>query len=216
MSTMVAPSLLAANFLNLKKDIEMLNRSEADWIHLDIMDGVFVPNISFGFPVINLLRKITDKPLDAHLMIVQPEKFTNEIAAAGAAYMNVHYETCPHLHRVIQSIRAKGMKPAVTLNPHTPVSLLENILPDLDMVLLMSVNPGFGGQQFIEHSLKKVDQLRNMIQKMGTATLIEVDGGVNLETGKRLVEAGADVLVAGSFIFSSDNPEEAISQLKSL
>lgn len=216
MSTMVAPSLLAANFLNLKKDIEMLNRSEADWIHLDIMDGVFVPNISFGFPVINLLRKITDKPLDAHLMIVQPEKFTNEIAAAGAAYMNVHYETCPHLHRVIQSIRAKGMKPAVTLNPHTPVSLLENILPDLDMVLLMSVNPGFGGQQFIEHSLKKVDQLRNMIQKMGTATLIEVDGGVNLETGKRLVDAGADVLVAGSFIFSSDNPEEAISQLKSL
>jgi ribulose-phosphate 3-epimerase len=213
---MVAPSLLAANFLNLKKDIEMLNRSEADWIHLDIMDGVFVPNISFGFPVINLLRKITDKPLDAHLMIVQPEKFTNEIAAAGTAYMNVHYETCPHLHRVIQSIRAKGMKPAVTLNPHTPVSLLENILPDLDMVLLMSVNPGFGGQQFIEHSLKKVDQLKNMIQKMGTATLIEVDGGVNLETGKRLVDAGADVLVAGSFIFSSDNPEEAISQLKSL
>lgn len=216
MGTMVAPSLLAANFLNLERDLEMLNRSEADWIHLDIMDGVFVPNISFGFPVISLLRKVTKKPLDAHLMIVQPDKFVDEIAAVGATYMNVHYEVCTHLHRVVQEIRRKGMKPAVTLNPHTPVSLLEDILPDLDMVLLMSVNPGFGGQQFIEHSVRKVDQLKKMILKQHTSTLIEVDGGVNLDTGRRLVDAGADVLVAGSFVFSSDNPAETIRMLRAL
>lgn len=216
MSTIVAPSLLAANFLNLERDVEMLNRSEADWIHLDIMDGVFVPNISFGFPVIDLLGKVTQKPLDAHLMIVQPEKFIDEIAAMGATYMNVHYEACTHLHRVVQEIRKKGMKPAVTLNPHTPVSVLEDILPDLDMVLLMSVNPGFGGQQFIEHSVKKTAMLKEMILRQQTSTLIEVDGGVNLETGKRLVDAGADALVAGSFVFSSDNPEETIHRLKML
>lgn len=216
MGTMVAPSLLAADFLNLGRDVEMLNRSEADWIHLDIMDGVFVPNISFGFPVINLLQKITRKPLDAHLMIIQPDKFIAEIAAMGASYMNVHYEACTHLHRVIQEIRANGMKPAVTLNPHTPVSLLEEILPDLDMVLLMSVNPGFGGQQFIEHSVRKVSQLKEMIIRQQASTLIEVDGGINLETGRRLVDAGADVLVAGSFVFSSDDPEETIRLLRAL
>ena len=216
MGTMVAPSLLAADFLNLKRDIDMLNRSEADWIHLDIMDGVFVPNISFGFPVINLLKEVTKKPLDAHLMIVQPEKFIGEIAAAGATYMNVHYEACTHLHRVIQEIRKKGMKPAVTLNPHTPISLLEEILPDLDMVLLMSVNPGFGGQQFIEHTVRKVSHLKEMILQQQTSTLIEVDGGVNLDTGRRLVDAGADVLVAGSFVFSSDDPGETIRLLRAL
>ena len=216
MSTIVAPSLLAADFLHLNRDIEMLNRSEADWIHLDIMDGVFVPNISFGFPVINQLRKITLKPLDAHLMIVTPEKFIDEIAAAGATYMNVHYEACPHLHRIVQEIRKKGMKPAVTLNPHTPLSLLEEILPDLEMVLLMSVNPGFGGQQFIEGTIRKVAQLREMIAKRNSSTLIEVDGGINLETGRKLVDAGADVRVAGSFGFSSDDPIETIRQLKAL
>jgi|SRR5690554_3529556 len=216
MSTIVAPLLLAANFLNLEKDIEMLNRSEADWIHLDIMDGVFVPNISFGFAVTNLLKKITKKPLDTHLMIVQPEKFVNEVADTGAYIMNVHFEACPHLHRVVQQIRDKGMKSAVTLNPHTPVSLLEDILPDLEMVLLMSVNPGFGGQPFIEQSVEKVSRLKEMILRKNSNTLIQVDGGVNLETGKRLVDAGADVLVAGSHIFNSDDPEEAIRALKAL
>ncbi len=216
MSTIVAPSLLAADFLHLHRDIEMLNRSEADWIHLDIMDGVFVPNISFGFPVINQLKAITHKTLDAHLMIVGPEKFTGQIAAAGATFMNVHYEACPHLHRVVQEIGHSGMKPAVTLNPHTPVTLLEEILPELEMVLLMSVNPGFGGQQFIEATVEKVAKLRKMIDKRNLTTLIQVDGGVNLETGRRLVDAGADVLVAGSFVFSSEDPEETIRQLKAL
>lgn len=216
MSHLIAPSLLSANFLNLEKDIEMLNRSEADWIHLDIMDGVFVPNISFGFPIINLLKEKTRKPLDVHLMIVQPEKFVAQIAAAGAEYMNVHYETCTHLHRVVGEIKNHGMKAGVTLNPHTPVVLLEDIVKDLDMVLLMSVNPGFGGQKFIEHSVEKVSELKNLILRKNAQTLIEVDGGVNLETGKRLVDAGADVLVAGSFVFASDNPVQTIRQLKQL
>ena len=216
MNHLVAPSLLSANFLHLEKDIEMLNRSEADWIHLDIMDGVFVPNISFGFPVLNLLKERTDKPLDVHLMIVHPEKFIDEIAAAGTEYMNVHYEACIHLHRVVNTIKNRGMKAGVTLNPHTPVLLLEEIIGDLDMVLLMSVNPGFGGQKFIEHSVQKVGVLKELILRKNARTLIEVDGGANLETGKRLVEAGADVLVAGNFIFSSDDPFQTIHQLKSL
>ncbi|MGI6520108.1 MAG: ribulose-phosphate 3-epimerase [Fermentimonas sp.] len=216
MSTIVAPSLFAADFLNLERDIDMLNRSEADWIHLDVMDGVFVPNLSFGFALTGLLKKVTQKPLDTHLMIVQPEKFIDEVAATGSTFMNVHYEACPHLHRVVQQIRQKGMKPAVTLNPHTPVCVLEEILPELDMVLLMSVNPGFGGQQFIESSLEKVARLKEMIVRRGLSTLIEVDGGVNLETGKKLVEAGADVLVAGSYVFNADDPLRAIQALKAL
>lgn len=216
MNHLIAPSLLAADFLNLGKDIEMLNKSEADWIHLDIMDGVFVPNISFGFPVINTLKKVTDKPLDVHLMIVQPEKFVSEVAAAGAYMMNVHYEACTHLHRVVQEIKNAGMKAGVTLNPHTPVALLVDILTDLDMVLLMSVNPGFGGQKFIEHSVQKVSVLRELISRKNADTLIEVDGGVNLETGKRLIDEGADVLVAGNFVFSSENPVETIHRLKNL
>ncbi len=216
MFPLIAPSLLSADFLNLEKDIEMLNNSEADWIHLDIMDGVFVPNISFGFPVIDLLKNKTDKPLDVHLMIVSPEKFVTQVAAIGATYMNVHYEACTHLHRVIQEIKKHGMKAAVTLNPHTPVDLLQDIIYELDMVLLMSVNPGFGGQKFIEQTVEKVSKLKEMILRKNLDTLIEVDGGVNLETGKKLVDAGADVLVAGSFVFSSPNPVETINKLKAL
>lgn len=216
MSHLVSPSLLSADFLDLQRDIEMLNKSEADWLHLDVMDGVFVPNISFGFPIMNLLKNITNKPLDVHLMIVQPEKFIDEVAAIGAHMMNVHYEACTHLHRVVQAIKAKGMKAGVTLNPHTPVSLLKDIIEDLDMVLLMSVNPGFGGQKFIPHTLSKVDELKNMILQRNTETLIQIDGGVDLDTGKLLVDAGADVLVAGSFVFAADNPIERIHQLKML
>ncbi len=216
MSHLVSPSLLSADFLHLQRDVEMLNNSEADWLHLDVMDGVFVPNISFGFPIMNLLQSITDKPLDVHLMIVQPEKFVNEVAAMGAHIMNVHYEACTHLHRVVQAIKAKGMKAGVTLNPHTPVALLSDIIEELDMVLLMSVNPGFGGQKFINHTLSKVEELKNLIIQKKIDTLIQVDGGVDLETGKLLVDAGADVLVAGSFVFSSENPKERIHQLKML
>lgn len=216
MSHLVAPSLLSANFLNLEQDIEMLNKSDADWLHLDIMDGVFVPNISFGFPIINRLKEKTDKPLDVHLMIVEPEKFVTEIANAGAYSMNVHYEACTHLHRVIDEIKKHDMKAAVTLNPHTPVMLLEDIISDLDMVLIMSVNPGFGGQQFIEHSVEKVAKLKELILKKNSTALIEVDGGVNLETGKKLIDAGADVLVAGNFVFASPNPVQTIKALKSL
>ncbi len=216
MSHLVSPSLLSADFLHLQRDVEMLNDSEADWLHLDVMDGVFVPNISFGFPIMNLLQGITDKPLDVHLMIVQPEKFVDEVAAMGAHIMNVHYEACTHLNRVVQAIKAKGMKAGVTLNPHTPVALLNDIIEELDMVLLMSVNPGFGGQKFIQNTLSKVDELKNLIIQKKTNTLIEVDGGVDLNTGKLLVDAGADVLVAGSFVFSSENPREKIHQLKML
>ncbi|NLZ94695.1 MAG: ribulose-phosphate 3-epimerase [Bacteroidales bacterium] len=216
MSHLVSPSLLSADFLHLQRDVEMLNHSEADWLHLDVMDGVFVPNISFGFPIMNMLQDITDKPLDVHLMIVQPEKFIDEVAAMGAHIMNVHYEACTHLHSVVQAIKAKGMKAGVTLNPHTPVALLSDIIQELDMVLLMSVNPGFGGQKFIKNTLSKVDELKNLIVQKNADTLIEIDGGVDLETGKLLVDAGADILVAGSFVFSSDNPEERIHQLKIL
>lgn len=214
--TQISPSLLAADFANLSKDIDMINRSEADWLHLDVMDGVFVPNISFGFPVLQAVAKICQKPLDVHLMIVDPGKFTEQVKALGAYMMNVHYEACPHLHRTIQQIHAAGMKAGVTLNPHTPVSVLEDIIQDVDMVLLMTVNPGFGGQKFIEHSIDKVRRLKTLIQQTGSHALIEVDGGVNGETGRRLVAAGVDVLVAGSYVFGAEKPEERIKELKNL
>jgi ribulose-phosphate 3-epimerase len=211
---LIAPSLLSANFNCLEKDIEMLNRSEADWIHLDVMDGVFVPNISFGIPVINHIKKISSKPLDVHLMIVNPDKWIVPFRDSGADILTVHYEVCQHLHRTVHAIRDQGMKASVCLNPHTPVILLEDIIGDLDMVLLMSVNPGFGGQQFIENTYDKVIKLRRMIEVKKSNTLIEVDGGVNFGTGKLLFEAGADVLVAGSFVFGSENPEMTIKELK--
>ena len=212
----LSPSLLAADFANLTKDIDMLNRSEADWLHLDVMDGVFVPNISFGFPVLQAVAKICKKPLDVHLMIVDPGKFTQQVKALGAYMMNVHYEACPHLHRTIQQIHDASMKAGVTLNPHTPVSVLEDIIQDVDMVLLMTVNPGFGGQKFIEHSIQKVKKLKQLIQSTGSHALIQVDGGVNHDTAPRLVAAGVDVLVAGSYVFGAENPEERIKELKGL
>ena len=216
MGLKIAPSLLAANFSNLQADMDMINRSEADWLHLDIMDGVFVPNISFGFPVLKHVAKLCHKPLDVHLMIVSPEKFIPEVKALGAYMMNVHYEACPHLHRVIQQIKEAGMKAGVTLNPATPVALLADIIRDVDMVLLMSVNPGFGGQEFIPHTLEKVRELRALIERTGSSALIEVDGGVNDETAPQLLEAGADVLVAGSYVFKSSTPEDTIHALKAL
>ena len=214
MGLKIAPSLLAANFSDLRADMDMINRSETDWLHLDIMDGVFVPNISFGFPVLKHVAKLCQKPLDVHLMIVSPEKFIPEVKALGAYMMNVHYEACPHLHRVVQQIKEAGMKAGVTLNPATPVALLADIIRDVDMVLLMSVNPGFGGQEFIPHTLEKVRELRALIQRTGSSALIEVDGGVNDETAPLLVEAGADVLVTGSYVFKSPTPEETIHSLK--
>ena len=213
---LVSPSLLSADFGNLQHDLEMLNQSECDWYHLDVMDGVFVPNISFGFPVMQAMAKHATKPLDVHLMIEHPEKFLKEVKALGAKVMNVHYEACTHLHRVIQQIKAEGMMAGVTLNPHTPVSLLEDIITDLDLVMLMSVNPGFGGQKFIEHTIDKTIRLRQLIERSGSKALIEIDGGVNRETGKRLVEAGADVLVAGSAVFKADDPVEEVHILKNL
>ena len=216
MKQLIAPSLLAADFMNLQRDVEMINQSEADWLHLDIMDGVFVPNISFGFPVLKGLKKICRKPMDVHLMIVEPHKFIREVAETGAYLMNVHYEACTHLHRTIAGIHEAGMKAGVTLNPHSPVSLLEDIVLDVDVVMLMSVNPGYGGQTFIEHTVEKTRQLREMIDRKGLNTLIEIDGGVNLETGKRLLEAGADVLVAGSFVFKVPDPNAIIKELKML
>lgn len=213
---MVSPSILSADFGHLAQDVEMINRSEADWIHVDIMDGVFVPNISFGFPVLKSVAKVAQKPLDVHLMIVQPEKFIPEVKALGTHVMNVHYEACTHLHRVVQQIKEAGMQPAVTLNPSTPVSMLKDIIGELYMVLLMSVNPGFGGQKFIENTLEKVRELRDLIQITGSKALIEVDGGVNHETGARLVAAGADILVAGNAVFSAPDPEQAILDLKNL
>lgn len=216
MKNLVAPSLLSANFADLASDMEMINNSECDWLHIDIMDGVFVPNISFGFPVLKYVAKLCKKPLDVHLMIVQPEKFINEVRDLGAYSMNVHVEACPHLHRVIQQIKENGMKAGVTLNPATPVSMLVDIIEDLDIVMLMSVNPGFGGQTFIPRTLEKVRELRAMIDNSNSHALIEVDGGVNRETGKMLVDAGVDVLVAGSAVFKAVDPEEEIRILKNL
>lgn len=216
MNHLIAPSLLSADFAHLAQDIEMINQSETDWLHLDIMDGVFVPNISFGFPVLKYVSDLCQKPLDVHLMIVQPEKFIPEVKALGAMMMNVHYEACPHLHRVVGAIHEAGMKAGVTLNPSTPVCLLKDIICDVDMVLLMSVNPGFGGQKFIEHTIEKVGELRKLISESGSKALIQVDGGVNLDTGKRLIDAGADVLVAGNSVFKAADPISMIHELKSL
>lgn len=212
----VSPSILAADFGNLARDIEMLNRSEADMIHVDVMDGVFVPNISLGFPVINAVSKVACKPLDVHLMIVEPQKFVSRVRDCGAAIMNVHQEACTHLHRTVQTIKDAGMLAAVTLNPATPVEMLRDIIGELHMVLLMSVNPGFGGQKFIANTIDRVKRLKRLIAEAGSETLIEIDGGVNLDTGKMLADAGADVLVAGSAVFKAENPEEYIKQLKRL
>jgi ribulose-phosphate 3-epimerase len=213
---LVAPSILAADFNNLGRDIEMINQSEADYIHCDIMDGVFVPNISFGLPIIQAIKIISKKPLDVHLMIVNPEKFIEEFYQAGASIITVHYEACTHLHRTIQQIKNLGIRASVCLNPHTPVSSLEDIITELDMVLLMSVNPGFGGQKFIENTCLKAKSLKEMILKKNSSALIEVDGGVNYEVGKKLYDSGVDILVAGSFVFSAQNPTETISRLKRL
>lgn len=216
MSTLVSPSMLAANFANLESDIQMINRSKADWLHCDVMDGVFVPNISFGFPVLQSVAKICEKPLDVHLMIVKPERYIEQTAKLGAMMMNVHYEACTHLHRTIQEIHDAGMKAGVTLNPSTPICMLEDVIGDVDMVLLMSVNPGFGGQQFIENTITKVQQLRKMIDENHLPTLIEVDGGVQAETAPRLVKAGVDVLVSGSYVFKAADPLATIESLKAL
>ena len=213
---LVAPSLLAANFNKLGDEVEMINRSEADFVHCDVMDGVFVPNISFGIPVIQAVNQISTKPLDVHLMIVNPDKYINDFYKAGAAVITVHYEACTHLHRTIQQIKNLGIKASVCLNPHTPVALLEDIISELDMVLLMSVNPGFGGQLFIENSYRKVIALKELILKRNSNALIEVDGGVNFEVGKKLYDCGVDILVAGSFVFNANSPIETIAALKRL
>ncbi len=216
MQTLISPSLLAADFMNLSCDIEMVNNSKADWFHLDIMDGVFVPNISYGLPVVEQISKIAKKPLDVHLMIVDPDRYIEAFKKAGADILTVHYEACTHLHRTIQNIHSHDMKAGVSLNPHTPISVLEEIITDIDVVLLMSVNPGFGGQSFIENTYAKVEKLAKLIKEKNTEVIIEIDGGVNLETGKKLIEAGANALVAGSFVFGADDPNQTISDLKNL
>lgn len=212
----IAPSVLSADFGNLQRDVEMLNNSSADWIHVDIMDGVFVPNISFGLPVTAAINKVSQKPLDVHLMIVNPEKYLKSFREAGAEIITVHYEACIHLHRTIQEIKELGAKAGVAINPHTPVSVLENIIKDIDLVLIMSVNPGFGGQKFISQAIQKVADVKTMIINSGSSALIEVDGGVNDVTGKLLADVGADALVAGNFVFSASNPKDVIAQLKNL
>ena len=213
MKPIISPSILSADFGYLARDIEMINESEAEWVHIDIMDGVFVPNISFGFPVLKYVAKLSQKPLDVHLMIVQPEKFIPEVKALGAHVMNVHYEACPHLHRVVQQIREAGMQPAVTINPATPVSLLKDIINDVYMVLIMSVNPGFGGQKFMDGALGKIAQLRRTIDEAGLSTLIEVDGGISAHNARLLFDTGADVLVAGNAVFGADDPKAEIERM---
>lgn len=216
MPHLISPSVLSCDFANIQRDVEMINQSQADWFHVDVMDGVFVPNISFGFPVISAIKKHAAKPLDVHLMIANPDAYLEDFKKAGADILTVHYEACTHLHRTIQAIKALGMKAGVALNPHTPVDIIENVVEELDLVLIMSVNPGFGGQQFIKNSLLKVEQAKNLIHRKGSHAVVEVDGGVNLDTGKQLLQAGADVLVAGSFVFNSSDPLQTIEQLKSL
>ncbi|MES2554943.1 MAG: ribulose-phosphate 3-epimerase [Bacteroidota bacterium] len=216
MSVIIAPSILSCDFGNLERDFQLINRSQADWFHVDVMDGVFVPNISFGFPIIEALKKVAEKPLDVHIMISNPDKYIGLFAKSGADILTVHYEVCPHLHRTIAGIKEAGMKAGVALNPHTPVSVLENVIADLDLVLIMSVNPGFGGQKFIRQAIEKVSQVKAMIQKTGSSALIEVDGGVNTTTGAELVAAGADALVAGSFVFNNPDPTAVIASLKAL
>lgn len=216
MNHLIAPSVLSCDFANIQRDVEMINKSNADWFHVDVMDGVFVPNISFGFPVIKAIKEHATKPLDVHLMIQNPDQYIEDFKKAGADILTVHFEACTHLHRTIQAIKAAGMKAGVALNPHTPVDHLEHVVEMLDLVLIMSVNPGFGGQKFIKEAALKVEQAKNLIHKKGSHALVEVDGGVNLDTGKDLIEAGADVLVAGSFVFNSEDPSATIQKLKSL
>ena len=215
-STIIAPSILAADFANLQRDIEMINNSQADWFHIDIMDGVFVPNISFGMPVLEAITRHAKKTIDVHLMIVDPDRYIKTFSDLGANFLSVHYEACTHLHRTLQAIKAEGMKAGVALNPHTNINLLEDIINDIDMVCVMSVNPGFGGQSFIENTYSKVEKLKELISRKNTSTLIEIDGGVTSKNAVQLVKAGADVLVAGNFVFKSENPTQTIIDLKKL